>query len=152
MATEVSLNVQKMKELMEDPQVRSWRAVLNSYKTMMRTLEESMQDFEGCSLSRFQILLNLYFNGSMRPVEIAEKLQVTRGNITMFLKRMVQDELIEKEFSSGKVRPRFRLTDKGVSCFEEIFPCHIAKVKETFPQLDDPSVAKLNRFVESSRS
>lgn len=98
---------------------------------------------EGCSVSRFQILFYLYFEGDLPAVEIARKLVVTRGNISMFLRRMESDGLIQKKVPKGQKRPRFSLAPKGRAFFEDILPAHIQRVRNLAPVLGPETIGLL---------
>lgn len=142
----------KMRPLLEYPEVKSWRALMTAFKTIFSELEKGLMA-EGCSVSRFQILFYLYFEDAMAAVEIARKLVVTRGNISMFLRRMETDGLIQKRVPKGQKRPLYSLTAKGTSFFEDIFPPHIRRVRSLAPVLDQTTIDRLvQRGGESAAS
>jgi len=129
-------------KLLEYQEVKSWRTLMSAFKQIMTNLEKGLMA-EGCSVSRFQILFYLYFEGSMPAVEIARKLVVTRGNISMFLRRMNADGLVKQTPQSGQKRPAYTLTPKGISFFESIFPSHIQRVRKYAPKLDSKVLNQL---------
>lgn len=131
----------KMKQLLDFPEVQSWRALMSAFKCIFSELEKGLMT-EGCSVSRFQILFHLYFEGDLAAVEIARILLVTRGNISMFLRRMESDGLIKKNIPKGQKRPLFTLTLKGRRFFESIFPAHIERVRQLAP-IFDPNTIKM---------
>ena len=114
-----------------------------AFKVIFSQLEKGLMA-EGCSVSRFQILFYLYFDGETAAVEIARKLVVTRGNISTFLRRMESDGLIKKRVPKGQKRPLFSLTERGYSFFEAIFPSHIERVRRFAPKLDARTIAILS--------
>lgn len=132
----------KMRSLLDYPEVKSWRALMTAFKTIFSELEKGLMA-EGCSVSRFQILFYLYFEDAMAAVEIARRLVVTRGNISMFLRRMESDGLIQKRVPKGQKRPLYSLTTKGTSFFEEIFPPHIQRVRSLAPVLNQATIDRL---------
>lgn len=138
----------KLKGLLEHPTVQSWRALMAAFKAIFTQLEKALMA-EGCSVSRFQILFYLYFEGDLPAVEIARKLLVTRGNITMFLRRMESDGLIKPVIPRGQKRPLFTLTKKGMALFERIFPEHIERVKKLAPALDQNTLHQLKAVKKS---
>ncbi len=115
---------------------------MNAFKVIFSELEKELMA-EGCSVSRFQILFYLYFEGDLPAVEIARKLVVTRGNISMFLRRMESDGLIKKIVPGGQKRPLYVLTPKGNSFFESIFPPHIRRVRRLAPKLSRATIDQL---------
>lgn len=132
----------KLRSLLEYPEVKSWRVLMSAFKKILAKLEKGLI-VEGCSVSRFQILFYLYFDGDLSAIAIAKKLIVTRGNITMFLRRMESDGLIKPVIPSGQKRPVFKLTKMGVSMFEKIFPAHINRVREHAPALSQSTLRVL---------
>lgn len=139
-------------QMMSSPQVKSWRALLGAFQYVFSNLEKGLAS-EGYSMSRFQILLTLYFDGPHSAINISRRLLVTRGNVSTFLKRLLADGLIEvaSESKSNK-RPLFCLTDKGVEIFESVFPKHIDRVKSLMPKLDTTVVDALSRIPRNVRN
>lgn len=129
---------------MEFPEVKSWRALMMAFKAIFSQLEKGLMA-EGCSVSRFQILFNLYFDGEMPAVEIARKLVVTRGNISTFLRRMESDGLIRKRIPKGQKRPLYSLTERGNGFFEAILPAHIGRVRRLAPKLSAETISLLTQ-------
>jgi len=118
---------------------------MTALQTIYGALENSLLKEESCSVSRFQILFFLYFNGPLSAAEIARQLFVTRGNISMFLKRVREDGLVTvSKLTRSEKRPLFCLTPKGTRFFEEVFPRHVRRVKLLAPQLDAKTIKKLN--------
>lgn len=115
---------------------------MTAFQVILSELEKGLLA-EDCSVSRFQILFYLYFDGHLPAVEIARKLLVTRGNISMFLRRMEADLLIEKVIPRGQKRPLYTLTQKGVTFFENLLPPHIHRVKQLAPKLDEKTIKAL---------
>ncbi|PIU01055.1 MAG: hypothetical protein COT74_00695 [Bdellovibrionales bacterium CG10_big_fil_rev_8_21_14_0_10_45_34] len=139
-------------QLMTAPQVKSWRALLGAFQYVFSNLEKGLTS-EGYSMSRFQILLTLYFDGPHSAINISRKLLVTRGNVSTFLKRLLADGLVEASdrSKSGK-RPLFCLTDKGIEIFESVFPRHIDRVKSLMPKLDASVIETLSQIPRDSKN
>jgi MarR family transcriptional regulator, 2-MHQ and catechol-resistance regulon repressor len=117
----------KLNRLNQKDEVIAWKTIMSAHGATYRKLEKNLNEVE-CGIPRFRILYFLYFEGPLRPMEIAEKSSASRPNITTFLKRMKIDKLvIEQKLKEGK-RPKYKLTKKGEKMFEKIFPEHIKKV------------------------
>ncbi len=129
-------------KFMADPKIKSWRSVMFAYRHILNQLERKLVA-EGCSIPRFMIMFELYMSGSLQAVEIARRLFVTRGNISTFLKRMTDDNLIKPITPEGQKRPVYVLTKEGLKYFEELLPSHIERVKLLVPVLDEETMAKL---------
>lgn len=141
---EEKAQARKLIRLLEYPEVKSWRALMGAFKTILSNLEKGLLA-EGCSISRFQILFHLYFEGELAATNIAKKLFVTRGNITMFLRRMESDGLIKPVYSQGQKRAQFALTGGGVKFFEKVFPPHIKRIRKFVPIFSEQTMRALFR-------
>lgn len=138
-----------MDQLLDLPEVRSWLTLMSAFKRVLSYLESGLAQ-EGCSLSRFQILFWLFFEGDLSATKMAQKLLVTRGNMSMFLKRIEGDQLIVRKFEVGSKRAKYRITSKGRSYFVKIFPRHIKRVCSIVPKLDQKSLKILSKISDHS--
>ncbi len=137
----------RMKELLGGGHVRSWRTIMLAFQSVFRPLEKELQK-EGCSVPRFQVLFHLYFDGPMAAIELAERLFVTRGNISMFLKRLESEGLTRSVPDAlGRKSKRFllALSPAGVTYFERIFPAHVRRVKRLMPELSKSTLLELQK-------
>jgi DNA-binding MarR family transcriptional regulator len=132
----------RLEALLKFPEVQSWRALMSAFQTIFSALEKGLMA-EGCSVSRFQILFYLYFEGDKPAVQIARKMLVTRGNISMFLRRMEADGLVRKKATAVQKRPVYSLTTKGRTFFEKILPPHIERVRLRAPKLNAQAIKRL---------
>lgn len=124
-----------MKKLLDDPSVRSWRAIMTAFQGVFSTLEKGLMS-EGFHVSRFQIFFYLYFQGAMSAAELARHLLVTRGNISMFLRRLEKDgQIMMCPTSPSMQRPLYRLTPRAEKTFEAVFPRHIERVRKLVPKM-----------------
>ena len=114
-------------KLVEKEEIKSWRLLMSTFQCVYRQLESALAK-KNISISRFQILFFLYFEGNSNAITLSQKLLVTRSNMSMFLKRMEVDGLVDFVVPEGKKRPEIHLTIKGSRLFEEIFPQHAARV------------------------
>lgn len=114
---------------------------MTAFQSIFVELEKGLKK-DGFHVSRFQILFFLYFGGPLSAADLARHLLVTRGNISMFLKRLERDRQIRVCPSSPSMRrPVYRLTKRAETIFETIFPKHIARVQKLAPALP-PSMTK----------
>ena len=126
-----------------DPSVKTWLAIVKGYRGIYSHLEKHMAEYD-CSMSRMQILLYFYFRGALATIELARFMAVSRPNITNFIKRLKEDDLVmEVREDSSRKRPKYTLTEKGRGYFEEIFPEHINEIKKVVRQLPDDAVNSL---------
>jgi DNA-binding MarR family transcriptional regulator len=135
---------------LERPKVKSWLKLLHTYQNVYALLDSRLSKM-GCTVSRFQILFNLYFKGALKPIQMARILNVSRANITTFVKRLTADGLIEADIQAGtEKRPAYRLTTKGTAYFEDIFPHHIAEVEKNLLPFTDEFVSLLDNIYQIS--
>lgn len=122
------MNKVKLEKIIERDEIKSWRLLMSAFKSVYSQLEKALSD-EGVSVSRFQVLFCLYFEGSMKASALSRKLLVTRANMSMFLRRMQVDGLIKFQLPKGQKQPVVLLTPKGNKFFESIFPAHAQRVQ-----------------------
>ena len=140
---------EELKRLFKQSEVTSWRALVMTYRMIFSILESRLQK-RGCTVSRLQVMIALYFEGPMVPVRLANRMLVTRGNISTLLKRMQDEKLIEPLYSQGKdSRPAFVLTDEGRALFHELYPIHAANIVELMPSLAPEVVSPLFAIQEN---
>lgn len=88
---------------------------------------------KGLTESQFGVLEALLHLGPLCQKEIAEKLLVSGGNITMVIDNLEKRELV-KRLRSRKDRRYFniKLTDKGKNLIKSIFPEHVKTIVREF--------------------
>jgi len=142
----------RLNALLKVSEVESWLSLMAAFNAIYQRLESALA-VEQCSIPRFQILFNLYFGGGLPPIELSRRLLVTRGNISMFLKRLQTDGLIRQEKKTlSEKRSNYVLTAKGKALFEKVFPRHINRVRALMPALPGPQISVLRRIAASARS
>lgn len=142
-------NQDQVNKLLSSPKVRSWRSLFNAYKAVSYHFERSLIELN-CTVPRFQILLHLHTTGPHTPVTLSRLLKVSRANITTFLKRLTEDELIQSTLTNGsEKRPAYMLTKKGVKYFEEVLPVHLENVESLMPEFPEKFIGLLESIPES---
>jgi MarR family transcriptional regulator, 2-MHQ and catechol-resistance regulon repressor len=86
--------------------------------------------------------------------ELGEKTLITKGTLTGVIDRLIQKDLVRRETPLDNRRCVIvRLTPQGQQTFEQVFPAHIAHLKQRFEQLDrselDTLQILLNRLRQS---
>lgn len=139
------LKSKKMIDLLNYPEVQSWRAIMQAYQQIYRFLETELLKAD-CSIPRFQIFFYLYFQGPISSIDLANLMNVTRGNISTFLSRLIADELVYLSSGHGRGSKQFiHLSDRGIDLFESFFPAHIQRVISVAPKLSKSSLKSLNQ-------
>jgi len=126
----------ELKSLVQRPKVKSWLELMLTFKTVCDYLERELYK-EGFSLSRFQTLYYLYFEGPLTGVDLSRRLLVTRGNISTFLRRLAKDGvIISKKESPKSKRKVYGLSADAARDFEEVFRKHIERLEGLMVVLD----------------
>lgn len=137
---------QDMQELLNLSKVKAWRTLMHAYTQIYRYLESELLK-ENCSISRFQIFFYLYFQGPLSSIELAQLLNVTRGNISTFVRRLSDDSLVEVNPTNGRGgKQLISLSPKGKSQFESFFPEHIKRVTSVMPEISSKSLKILSEI------
>lgn len=107
----------------------------------------------GLTPPQFDVICTLGNTPGMFMHQLAEKTLVTKGTLTGIVDRLEQKGLVRRE-----VPPENRrcflivLTPEGQNVFEEIFPTHIAYLKQRFDQLSEQELAQIKSALERLRS
>ncbi|MBT4761084.1 MAG: winged helix-turn-helix transcriptional regulator [Bdellovibrionaceae bacterium] len=139
----------KLQRLNEKEEVRSWRTIMAAYRSTYHLLGKSLLN-DGCTIQRFQIFYNLYFEGAHRPSLIAKKLDVSLPNITSFVKRMMRDKQIIEDWSDGGKRPKYKLSESGEEFFEEIFPKHVKHITQLIDPIPPKLIVQLTKIKDNN--
>ena len=123
----------KMAKVNSSEAVQSWKLIMFAYREVIGALENTLKQYD-CSISKFQILYYMYFEGSQRPVDIANLISVSRPNVHTFFKRLMADKLI---VAGAGARPRYSLTKKGESLFEVVFLEHGEHIDAMMSPMND---------------
>ena len=92
----------------------------------------------GLTIAQFGVLEALYNKGDLRICEIIDRILTTSGNITVVIKNLEKDGLIEKKPDPNDKRSCIiSLTEEGKKIIENILPDHIKNIKGIFEILTD---------------
>lgn len=141
----------KLEQLLKDPKVVSWRHALNTVEFLYSRFEDELVK-SGCNMSRFEMLFHIYFSGPLSAIQLSEKMGVSRGNISGFVKRLLKDDLIAPcKMSSTVTRPKYSLSPKGEIFFEKIFKIHLKHIDEMVTPLSSKTIQELTKWSENVR-
>lgn len=113
----------------------------------MRELTRAYQAFSLCSEAhirqlqltpaQFDVIATLGNTSGLSMGELGEKTLITKGTLTGVIDRLEQKQLIYREVAPDDRRSvTVSLTAAGKALFEQVFPVHIAYIKQRFEQLD----------------
>ena len=103
----------------------------------------------GLTDSQFGVLSTLFFNetGSMNQKEIAEKLLVSAGNMTMVIDNLEKRKLIARtRDKTDRRRINIELTDPGMKLIRKIFPEHVKAIVNELSCLDPKEQEQLRNL------
>ncbi|MEO1203428.1 MAG: MarR family transcriptional regulator [Pseudomonadota bacterium] len=139
----------------EQQSVRLWLELLRCAKLQEQRLGSRMKKAFGHSLTRFDVLSQLYRSeGSTLPVTaLADKLLASASrNITGLVDRMVDDGLVERRANPDDRRSfTISLTDRGRAVFEEMAREHARWVAGGFEGLSQGELKSLQSTMISLR-
>jgi MarR family transcriptional regulator, organic hydroperoxide resistance regulator len=102
----------------------------------------------GLSIPQFDLLSTLTEQEGLSQQELAERLYVTKGNVSGLLDRMVEAGLVERRAIPGDRRSNaLHLTDKGRTLAEKGIAAQKAYVARTLGALHPKDLADLERLV-----
>jgi DNA-binding MarR family transcriptional regulator len=96
-----------------------WFRIARFYNQSNRLSNQHVKKW-GLTIAQFDLLVQVGANQPLSQQELAEKLLVTKGNITQMLGKMEKLGLIERKHEWRT--KRITLTQKGEQIFEEVVP------------------------------
>ncbi len=136
------------------PPTRTILAAREPFLGVVRDLVRAYQAFEnyagvhirqmGLTAPQFDVLVTLGNTPGMTMNVLAQKTLVTKGTLTGIVDRLERKGLVRREVPPENRRCfKVVLTEAGEKLFEEIFPAHIAYLKERFQKLDPSELAQI---------
>lgn len=144
------------------PQAAARQAARESFLAVVRELARTYQAFTsydeehirqlGLTVPQFDVLATLGNTPGMTMGQIAEKTLSTKGTLTGIVDRLEKKGLVQRV-----VPPENRrcfiivLTPAGEKLFEEVFPAHIAYLKERFDRLNPEQLEQIRQALQQLR-
>ena len=132
----------------KEPFIPTMRELVRSYQAFSACTETHLRSL-GLTPSQFDVIATLGNTSGLSMGELGEKTLITKGTLTGVVDRLEQKQLVEREIPPENRRCVIvRLTPCGEALFEQVFPAHIAYIKERFERLE-PSELELLRVLLS---
>ncbi len=129
-----------------DP-LRVWFRFIRLHRRAVNTIAVELKEL-GLSIPQFDLLSTLTEREGLSQQELAERLYVTKGNVSGLLDRMVEAGLVERRPIPGDRRSNaLYLTDKGRDLAERGIAAQRAYVTRTLGALPLKDLADLERVV-----
>ncbi len=128
-------------ELATFVQTRRRNATLLTWFRFVRLLKKILPQMEGhlrqwhLSQGQFDLLAEIAADEGLNQQTCANRLNVTKGNITQHLSNLEQRGYVERE-KLGRDNV-VSLTDEGIALFSTLMPAHDAHVKEILAPLTE---------------
>jgi len=133
-------------DLGTDP-LRIWFRVIRLHRRAVNTVASELKAL-GLSIPQFDLLSTLTEREGLSQQELAERLYVTKGNVSGLLDRMVEADLVERRSIPGDRRSNaLYLTKKGRDLAERGIAAQRAYVQRTLGSLPQQDLAELERIV-----
>ncbi|MGO4704632.1 MarR family winged helix-turn-helix transcriptional regulator [Microvirga sp. 2MCAF38] len=129
-----------------DP-LRIWFRFVRLHRRALNTVSIRLREI-GLSIPQFDLLSTLTEQEGLSQQDLAERLYVTKGNVSGLLDRMVEAGLVERRSIPGDRRSNaLFLTTKGRQLAERGIAAQHAYVAETLGTLGDRDLVELERIV-----
>jgi DNA-binding MarR family transcriptional regulator len=129
-----------------DP-IRVWFRFIRLHRRVSSAIATELKAI-GLSIPQFDLLSTLTEREGLSQQELAERLYVTKGNVSGLLDRMVEAGLVERRTLPGDRRSNaLFLTSKGRDLAERGIAAQRAYVAKTLGTLDSRDLDNLERIV-----
>ena len=129
-----------------DP-LRVWFRFVRLHRRALSAIAAELKEI-GLSIPQFDLLSTLTEREGLSQQELAERLYVTKGNVSGLLDRMVEAGLVERRALPGDRRSNaLFLTGKGRDLAERGIAAQKTYVAKTLGTLDPGDLADLERIV-----
>jgi DNA-binding MarR family transcriptional regulator len=126
---------------------RVWFRFIRLHRRATNTIAAELKTL-GLSIPQFDLLSTLTEQEGLSQQELAERLYVTKGNVSGLLDRMVEADLVERRAIPGDRRSNaLYLTRKGRELAERGIAAQRTYVKNTLGTLPPEDLADLERIV-----
>jgi len=128
----------------DDQALDSWLALLQARELIAGQLSDTLERDAGQPLSYFEVLIHLAAaeGGSMRMVDLAETVLLSKSGVTRLVDRLEADGLVERQSCPGDRRAiNATITPAGRAALKRALPVHTRALDEIFA--DHLTVAEL---------
>ena len=122
-------------------------AIIEFYERLS-SWEQSVVRDQGVSLAQIHAVEILGANGPLRMKNLADKLGVTTGTLTVLVDRLVKNGLVVRQAAEGDRRAvEVSLTEAGQVMFAEHDQLHLQLTKDMTAALDADECAQFLQFL-----
>ena len=132
---------------LSEPELRSWRALIDVTTGVLATLDNELRAEHGLSLGEYEVLARLSEEPehSLRMTDLALRLRLSPSGITRRIDGLVRGGLVERrQCPSDRRGSNAVLTKEGMRRLREAAPAHVRGVRAHFiDQLSAQELANL---------
>jgi len=136
-----------------DPEMRAWRALIQTTTGLLALLDNELQAAHGLSLGDYEVLMHLSDapDRSLRMSELAGRLHLSPSGITRRIDGLVRAGLVERrQCPSDRRGSNAVITDTGIEALRRAAPTHVRGVREHFvARLTERQLANLASALSS---
>ncbi len=105
----------------------TWYRFVRVLRKLVSQMDEPIKDLN-VSRYQFDLLMQVAFEEGINQQTCAQRMNVTKGNITQHLDRMEKQGLVQRQ-KQGRTNCLY-LTEKGTELVDDFMPIHDQRVKE----------------------
>lgn len=110
--------------------------ICRSYTYLNRRTQKVLAEYK-LTVAQFGVLEALYHLGDLKINDIIEKTLSTSGNMTVVIKNLEKEHLIERYRDSSDSRIcMIRIANTGKDLIRKVFPEHLLELDKVFMNLD----------------
>lgn len=135
----------------QEPFLPTMRELVRAYQAFISCDSAHLRDL-GLTVPQFDVIATLGNTPGMNMSELAEKTLSTKGTMTGIIDRLEAKNLVRREVPEGNRRSFIvRLTTEGEAVFSQVFPAHIAFLKQRFERLEPAELELLKVLLRRLR-
>lgn len=135
----------------QEPFLPVMRELARTFQAFSVYDEEHIRQLDLTS-PQFDVICTLGNTTGMTMGQLAEKTLVTKGTLTGIIDRLERKGLVRREVPPENRRCfMIVLTTEGDRVFENVFPAHIAYLKERFSQLSQQELTEIEQALKKLR-
>ncbi|MEO1592565.1 MAG: MarR family transcriptional regulator, partial [Cyanobacteria bacterium J06632_22] len=127
----------------KEPFLGTVRALVRSYQAFSAYSDAFVREY-GLTPAQFDVIATLGNTAGLSMGEIGEQTLITKGTLTGIVDRLEKKELVKRTVPPENRRSVVvELTETGDELFEQVFPAHIADLKQRISALEPSELALL---------
>lgn len=131
----------------ENEALRSWLRVIRAYQKSAIVLAELLRPFD-LTVPQFDVLAGLYLEDGISQQALAERIFVSKANLSGLLKRLSARRLIERNLSSADGRMNLvYLTGQGRELAEKALKIQQSLIDNSLGKLDKSDIRRLGEIM-----